>query len=125
MFIAKRLIAAAFLLAAAPLAARASDPVEFSLDNGMQVVVIEDHRAPVVVHMVWYRVGAADDPAGHSGIAHFLEHLMFKATDTMEEGDFDRIVQANGGRLWHEGRRPHGARFLFTVDVAGARKGAA
>ena len=97
MFIAKRLIAAAFLLAAAPLAARASDPVEFSLDNGMQVVVIEDHRAPVVVHMVWYRVGAADDPAGHSGIAHFLEHLMFKATDTMEEGDFDRIVQANGG----------------------------
>ena len=53
---------------------------DFMLGNGMQVVVIEDHRAPVVVHMVWYKVGAADEPPGKSGIAHFLEHLMFKKT---------------------------------------------
>ncbi|MCB1390656.1 MAG: insulinase family protein [Rhodobacteraceae bacterium] len=97
MFVAKRLIAASFLWAASALAAAASDPQLFTLENGMRVVVIEDHRAPVVVQMIWYRVGAADDPAGHSGIAHFLEHLMFKATDTMEEGEFDAVVQANGG----------------------------
>ena len=97
MFVAKRLIAASFVWAASVLAAAAEDPQLFTLDNGMQVVVVEDHRAPVVVQMVWYRVGAADDPAGHSGIAHFLEHLMFKATDSMEEGEFDAVVQANGG----------------------------
>jgi Predicted Zn-dependent peptidases len=97
MFVAKRLIAATFVWAAGALAAQADDPQLFTLDNGMQVVVIEDHRAPVVVQMVWYRVGAADDPAGHSGIAHYLEHLMFKATETMEEGEFDAVVQANGG----------------------------
>ncbi|MBF9029569.1 insulinase family protein [Rhodobacterales bacterium HKCCE3408] len=70
---------------------------EFTLDNGMQAVVIEDHRSPAVVHMVWYRVGAADEPPGQSGIAHFLEHLMFKGTDTLEAGEFSRIVEANGG----------------------------
>ncbi|WP_370694221.1 M16 family metallopeptidase, partial [Klebsiella pneumoniae] len=57
------------------------------LGNGMQVVVIEDHRAPVVVHMVWYKVGAADEPPGKSGIAHFLEHLMFKKTANLEAGE--------------------------------------
>lgn len=69
----------------------------FKLDNGMDVVVIEDHRAPVVTHMVWYRAGAADEQPGESGIAHFLEHLMFKATDELEPGEFSRIVAANGG----------------------------
>ncbi len=70
---------------------------EFSLDNGLQVVVIEDHRAPVVVQMVWYRAGAADERPGVSGIAHFLEHLMFKATDTMKPGELSRVVTENGG----------------------------
>ncbi len=70
---------------------------DFTLPNGLQVVVIEDHRAPVVVHMVWYRVGAADEPPGHSGIAHFLEHLMFKGTDDVPPGKFSEIVQAQGG----------------------------
>ena len=70
----------------------------FTLDNGMDVVVIEDHRAPVVVHMVWYRAGSADEPAGASGIAHFLEHLMFKRTETMESGEFSRTVARNGGQ---------------------------
>jgi zinc protease len=54
----------------------------------MQVVVIPDHRVPVVTHMVWYRAGAADDPWGTSGIAHFLEHLMFKSTKKMKPGDY-------------------------------------
>ena len=69
----------------------------FSLDNGMDVVVIEDHRAPVVVHMVWYRAGAADEQAGVSGVAHFLEHLLFKATDDLESGELSDTVAANGG----------------------------
>ena len=69
----------------------------FTLDNGMDVVVIEDHRAPVVVHMVWYRTGSADEPPGVSGVAHFLEHLLFKATDTLEAGEFSATVAANGG----------------------------
>ena len=69
----------------------------FSLDNGMEVVVIEDHRAPVVVHMVWYRAGAADEQPGVSGVAHFLEHLLFKATDTLASGEFSETVAANGG----------------------------
>ncbi len=69
----------------------------FRLDNGMDIVVIEDHRAPVVTHMVWYRVGAADEPPGKSGIAHFLEHLLFKGTDDLAPGDFQRIIEANGG----------------------------
>lgn len=69
----------------------------FALDNGMKVVVLPNHRAPVVVHMVWYRVGAADDPPGKSGIAHFLEHLMFRGTETRAPGEFSRIVADNGG----------------------------
>ncbi|WP_428513972.1 M16 family metallopeptidase [Roseovarius sp.] len=69
----------------------------FSLDNGMDVVVIEDHRAPVVVQMVWYRAGSADEKPGVSGVAHFLEHLLFKGTETMEPGEFSATVARNGG----------------------------
>jgi len=70
----------------------------FTLDNGMEVVVLPNHRAPVVIHMLWYRVGSADDPVGKSGIAHFLEHLMFKGTDDLAPGEFSRIVARNGGQ---------------------------
>ena len=70
----------------------------FELENGMQVVVVEDHRAPVVQHMVWYRAGSADETSGTSGVAHFLEHLLFKATDTLAEGELSATVAANGGR---------------------------
>lgn len=77
--------------------AKAQDVTTFTLDNGMQAVVIENHRAPVVVHMVWYRIGAADEPPGKSGIAHFLEHLLFKGTDDREAGELSRLVEANGG----------------------------
>ena len=80
---------------AAPL--QAQEVTTFTLDNGMDVVVIEDHRAPVVVHMVWYRIGSADEPVGASGVAHFLEHLLFKATETLESGEFSATVAANGG----------------------------
>jgi len=83
------------ILVVTPL--RAAEVTSFALDNGMEVVVLEDRRAPVVVHMVWYRVGAADEPPGKSGIAHFLEHLMFKSTETRESGEFSRVVAANGG----------------------------
>ncbi|WP_420558839.1 M16 family metallopeptidase [Roseovarius sp.] len=69
----------------------------FTLDNGMDVVVIEDHRAPVVVQMVWYRAGSADEKPGVSGVAHFLEHLLFKGTETMEPGEFSATVARNGG----------------------------
>lgn len=69
----------------------------FTLDNGMQAVVIEDHRAPVVVQMVWYRAGSADEQAGKSGIAHYLEHLMFKGTETLAPGELSKTVTANGG----------------------------
>lgn len=85
-------------LRAAEPATAGTVPQEFTLENGLQVVVIEDRRAPVVTHMLWYRVGAADEPPGQSGIAHYLEHLMFKATDNMEEGEFSAVVEANGGR---------------------------
>jgi zinc protease len=71
---------------------------EFKLANGMLVVVIPDHRAPVVTHMVWYKVGAADEPKGVSGIAHFLEHLMFKSTDKIAVGDFSKIISKLGGQ---------------------------
>jgi len=84
-------------LAIAPLAAKAGEVTSFELENGMEVVVIENRRAPVVVHMVWYRVGAADEPPGVSGIAHFLEHLMFKATDELESGELSETVNRNGG----------------------------
>ncbi|NDV98883.1 pitrilysin family protein [Salipiger sp. PrR002] len=91
---------AAMVLSAMPLRAETPQktPVTtFSLDNGMQVVVVEDHRAPVVVHMVWYKAGSADETAGTSGIAHFLEHLMFKGTDELESGEFSKVVAQNGG----------------------------
>ena len=89
------IIALAMLTLAAP--SQAETVTTHRLDNGMEVVVIEDHRAPVVVNMVWYRAGAADEPPGKSGIAHFLEHLMFKGTDDLAPGAFSEIVAANGG----------------------------
>lgn len=68
------------------------------LDNGLEVVVIPDHRAPIVTHMVWYRNGSADDPVGKSGIAHFLEHLMFKGTEKNPAGKFSELVSDLGGQ---------------------------
>ena len=89
---------AALFLALAALPLRAETVTDFRLDNGLEVVVIEDRRAPVVVHMLWYRVGAADEPPGKSGIAHYLEHLMFKGTSNLAPGEFSATVEAQGGR---------------------------
>ncbi len=71
---------------------------EFMLSNGMKVLVKEDHRAPTVVHMIWYRAGAMDEGYGISGVAHMLEHMMFKGTKTLKPGDFSRQVASLGGR---------------------------
>ncbi len=87
-----------FMQTITSLAAGAASRVsEFKLANGMQVVVVPDTRAPVITHMVWYRVGAADESRGVSGIAHFLEHLMFKSTDKLPSGEFSKIVSRLGG----------------------------
>ena len=98
--IQKLALAGAMIVAAWPALANETDEAvtTFELDNGMQVVVVEDHRAPVLQHMVWYRAGSADEPLGESGVAHFLEHLLFKATDTLAEGELSSTVARNGGR---------------------------
>ncbi len=71
---------------------------EYRLDNGLELIVQEDHRAPVAVVQVWYRVGGAYEHDGLTGISHALEHMMFKGTEKLEVGEFSRIVAANGGR---------------------------
>ncbi|WP_368186047.1 M16 family metallopeptidase [Aestuariibius sp. HNIBRBA575] len=91
----RRIFAALFTLTATQVSAQ--EVTNYTLDNGMEVVVIEDHRAPVVSHMVWYRTGSADEPVGASGVAHFLEHLLFKATENLESGELSATVAANGG----------------------------
>jgi zinc protease len=97
----RRLVLAGAMAATAwPLFAGGAEEAvtTFELSNGMQVVVVEDHRAPVLQHMVWYKAGSADEPLGQSGVAHFLEHLLFKATDNLESGELSATVAANGGR---------------------------
>src|ERR1700757_1490686 len=72
-------------------------PTSFTLDNGLQVLIIQDHRTPVVTQMVWYKVGSADETPGKSGLAHFLEHLMFKGTSKHPAGEFSQTVLRVGG----------------------------
>lgn len=79
-------------------AQQAPDIAELVLDNGLKVVIVPDHRAPVVIHMLWYRIGSADSPAGRTGMAHFLEHLMFKGTTHHKKGEFTAAVAEVGGR---------------------------
>ncbi len=83
-----------------PIAVASSGPniADFTLKNGLELVVIPDHRAPVVTHMIWYKVGAADEKPGKSGIAHFLEHLMFKGTAKHPAGQFSTMVAKMGGQ---------------------------
>ncbi len=91
----------AFVLAAAPfdVSRAGAEPqvADFKLANGLEIVVLPDHRAPVVTHMVWYKVGAADETPGKSGLAHYLEHLMFKGTEKNPAGTFSDAVSAIGG----------------------------
>ena len=90
---------AAVLVALQPgaVGAKVFEPETFTLDNGLEVVVITNRRAPIVTHMIWYKVGAADEAPGETGLAHFLEHLMFKGTETLAPGEFSEIIAANGG----------------------------
>ena len=91
-----------FLFLFAPLSWAASsqpaDTHEFNLDNGLKLIVREDHRAPTVAHMVWYRAGSMDETNGRTGVAHVLEHMMFKGTHQVKAGEFSRLVAAVGGR---------------------------
>lgn len=97
-FAALSVVAAWPRMAAAEAGKGVFQPETFTLANGMQVVVVTNRRAPVVLHMMWYKVGAADEPPGKSGIAHFLEHLMFKGTKSLPSGMFSKIVANNGGQ---------------------------
>jgi zinc protease len=82
---------------AAPEAGQANTH-EFQLSNGLKLIVREDHRAPTVAHMVWYRAGSIDEVNGKTGVAHVLEHMMFKGTHKVKSGEFSRLVAAVGGR---------------------------
>src|SRR6201993_5048227 len=94
-------LAVALVLLASPAVAQntvtSEPPATFTLPNGLQVLVIQDHRTPVVTQMVWYKVGSADETPGKSGLAHFLEHLMFKGTANHPEGEFSKTVLKVGG----------------------------
>jgi zinc protease len=92
------LAAASFPAAFAKAPEEAARISDFTLANGLEVVVIPDHRAPVVTHMIWYKAGSADEAAGKSGIAHFFEHLMFKGTKNHPAGEFSRKVSEIGGQ---------------------------
>lgn len=83
--------------AQAEVRAKVYNAESFTLANGMEFVVIPHHRVPVVTSMIWYKVGAADEPRGLSGMAHYLEHLLFKGTATVKPGAFSKIVRARGG----------------------------
>ncbi len=93
------LVAFSFFLSFSPLSsAQVFELESFKLDNGLEVIVVPNNRAPVVTQLLMYRVGAADEPWGKSGIAHFFEHLMFKATKTRKNGEFSDLVSEYGGR---------------------------
>lgn len=87
-----------FALACALLGCSDQEVHETSLDNGLRVIVREDHRSPVVVSQLWYKVGSMDEPEGLTGISHVLEHMMFKGTKRLKPNEFSRIIAENGGR---------------------------
>ncbi len=88
----------ALLIGLCAPAAVFANPFEQQLDNGLRIIVKEDRRAPTVVHMVWYRAGSMDESNGTTGVAHLLEHMMFKGTPSVGAGEFSRLVAAAGGR---------------------------
>ncbi len=93
----RRLVFAVLLFALSGAVLGQGTVHEYQLENGMQVIIKEDHRAPIVVSQVWYRVGSSYEPDGITGISHALEHMMFKGTEKYQPGEFSRIVAANGG----------------------------
>jgi len=97
LLLALSLVFAASASASAETKFISAPPTTFTLANGLQVVVIPDHRTPVATQMIWYRVGSADETQGKSGLAHFLEHLMFKGTSKHPAGEFSQTVLRVGG----------------------------
>ncbi|MEA1938266.1 MAG: pitrilysin family protein [Pseudomonadota bacterium] len=87
-----------FLLLAVPARAEIFGAKSFTLDNGLEVVWVENHRAPVIAHGLWIRIGATDEEPGRSGLAHLVEHLMFKGTGALEDGQYSQVVASMGGR---------------------------
>jgi zinc protease len=79
-------------------AADATPVQEFILDNGLKILLLEDHKSPAVTFQVWYRVGSRNEKDGKSGLSHFLEHMMFKGTPTVKPEEYSRIIAKNGGR---------------------------
>jgi zinc protease len=94
----RRLLQATAIAALLATCSAQANPYEKTLANGLRVIVKEDHRAPTVVHMVWYRAGSMDEVDGTSGVAHVLEHMMFKGTRRLKPGEFNKRVAAAGGR---------------------------
>ena len=88
---------AVILIGLSALAQAAPAVHEFKLDNGLKVLVREDHRAPVVVSQLWYKVGSSYEPSGLTGVSHALEHMMFQGTPTVGPGEFARLISINGG----------------------------
>lgn len=80
-----------------PIAINAFEVKEYKLENGLKVLIIEEHKAPVATFQVWYRTGSRDEPAGKSGLSHLLEHMMFKGTPEYGASVFSKVVQKNGG----------------------------
>ena len=95
---AAALVATALVVSAASAQTSGIKISDFTLSNGLELVVIPDRRAPVVTHMIWYKVGSADETPGISGLAHFLEHLMFKGTAKHPTGEFSKVVATIGGQ---------------------------
>src|SRR5256885_12552375 len=89
--------ARAAILALALASGAHANPHEFTLANGLRLIVKEDHRAPTAVHQVWYRAGSMDEAPGTTGVAHVLEHMMFKGTRRFGLGEFSRLVPEAGG----------------------------
>jgi zinc protease len=94
----KYIVAGLSLLLSVQVHAATPSTHEYRLDNGLKLIVREDHRAPVVVSQVWYKVGASYEHSGITGISHVLEHMMFKGTRKHGPNEFSRIIAQNGGR---------------------------
>lgn len=100
-----------------PVSLFSADVQEYKLSNGLKVLIVEDHKSPVATFQVWYRVGSRNEPAGKSGLSHFLEHMMFKGTSRLGPSELSKIVQKNGGTLNAYTTKDYTAYFeLFASD---------
>ncbi len=95
----RHMLALAMMVAGPPAYAAENPAIEtFTLKNGLEVIVIPNHRVPAVSHMIWYKVGGGDDPSGKSGLAHYHEHMMFEGTPKLKAGEYAEVIARNGGQ---------------------------